>query len=110
VVAAQCARGGAVDLAGCGERGRWARSAAQDQHRQAPDPFLVPSGLHALRPDPHDAAQPATRIDGMLWCHAEETAAVHEGIGGGLKYEGSREMATFNSGMHSIAPRSVAGK
>ena len=27
----------------------------------------------------------------MLRCHAGATAAVHKGIGGGLKYEGSRE-------------------
>ena len=92
-MADQCRGRGAADLAGCGERGDRARPAAQDQHRQAPGPFLVSSGLHALRPDPHHAGGPAASADGMLRCLAGEAAAVHEGIGGGLNYEGSHEPA-----------------
>src|SRR5271165_5912314 len=91
VVAAQRLRGGAVDLAGRGWRGAWLRPAAEIQYRQTPHAFIVPPGLHAVRPDPKHAGKPLAPVDGNLHRHAGCSAPVQEGIWSDLKYEGSLE-------------------
>src|SRR6476469_3658460 len=90
-MAAQCLLGGAVDIARGGRRGARLRPASESQHRQAPHPFIVPSGLHAVRPDPKHAGKPPAPVDGNLHRHAGCSAAVLESIWSDLKYEGSPE-------------------
>src|SRR6478672_9225027 len=98
-MAAQCLRGGAVDIARGGRRGARLRPASESQHRQAPHPFIVPSGLHAVRPDPKHAGKPPAPVDGNLHRHAGCSAAVLESIWSDLKYEGSPEGASVCGGV-----------
>src|SRR5271166_3156312 len=97
VVAAQRLRGGAVDLAGRGWRGAWLRPAAEIQYRQTPHAFIVPPGLHAVRPDPKHAGKPLAPVDGNLHRHAGCSAPVQEGIWSDLKYEGSLEASPYRT-------------
>src|SRR3954467_13764112 len=90
-VAAQCFCGGAAHLAGRGRRGAWLRPASEIQHRQTPHAFIVPSGVHAVRPDPNHAGQPLAPVDANLHRYARGSAPVQESIWNGLKYEGSLE-------------------
>src|SRR3954451_23434344 len=90
-VAAQCFCGGAAHLAGRGRRGAWLRPASEIQHRQTPHAFIVPSGVHAVRPDPNHAGQPLAPVDANLHRYARGSAPVQESIWSGLKYEGSLE-------------------
>ncbi len=90
-MADQCLRGGAADIARRRRRGTGLRPDAQNQHRQAPGPFVVPARLHALRPDPNDAGSQATSADATLFPHAARPAALHRRFRGGLMNEGSRE-------------------
>jgi hypothetical protein len=70
--ASQCAATGccssapsppAADTAGHGWRKSWAGSTAEVQHQHQPDPFAVPPGLHALRPNSKHAATQAFAAD-----------------------------------------------
>src|SRR5208337_5385453 len=72
-------------------RGAWLRPAAEIQYRQTPHAFIVPPGLHAVRPDPKHAGKPLAPVDGNLHRHAGCSAPVQEGIWSDLKYEGSLE-------------------
>src|SRR6476469_8345217 len=47
-----------------------------DQHRQAPRPFAVPSGLHALRSDPDDAGSQVASADAAFLPYAAGATAV----------------------------------
>src|SRR5947209_12720106 len=105
----------AAHLVGGGRRGAWLRSASESQYRQTSHPFLVPSGVHAVRPDPDHAGKPLASADGNLHRHAGCSAAVLKSIWRGLKYEGSPETVSSNgksqaryfSGMNQMSIGSV---
>ena len=52
---------------------------------------VIPSGLHALRPDPDDAGSQAAPADAALLADAPGTTPLRRRSRGGLIYEGSRE-------------------
>src|SRR3954463_3713430 len=89
---AQRLRGGAPHPARRGPRGAWPRPGPEIQHRQTPHAFIVPSGVHAVRPDPDHAGKPLAPADGNLHRHARGSAPVQESVWGDLKYEGSLEI------------------
>src|SRR6478736_748713 len=66
----------------------------QDQHRQAPRPFAVPSGLHALRSDPDDAGSQVASADAAFLPYAAGATAVRRCFRTGLTNEGSHEGVT----------------
>src|SRR5665213_4547029 len=84
-------RGSAVDLARCCRRGAGLRPDAQDQHRQAACPLVVPAGLHALRSHPDNAGNQAASADAALLSNAARPAALRRRFRTGLINEGSRE-------------------
>src|SRR5665213_2531581 len=85
-------RGSAVDLARCCRRGAGLRPDAQDQHRQAACPLVVPAGLHALRSHPDNAGNQAASADAALLSNAARPAALRRRFRTGLINEGSREV------------------
>src|SRR5665213_1228874 len=87
-------RGSAVDLARCCRRGAGLRPDAQDQHRQAACPLVVPAGLHALRSHPDNAGNQAASADAALLSNAARPAALRRRFRTGLINEGSREDPT----------------
>src|SRR6476469_9698862 len=62
-----------------------------DQRRQAPRPFAVPSGLHALRSDPDDAGSQVASADAAFLPYAAGATAVRRCFRTGLTNEGSHE-------------------
>src|SRR3954471_13330117 len=59
--------------------------------RQAPRPFAVPSGLHALRSDPDDAGSQVASADAAFLPYAAGATAVRRCFRTGLINEGSHE-------------------
>jgi hypothetical protein len=70
----------------------YARYAGHQHRSQASRPFFIPSGLHALRPDPDGAGEQATSVDAAFLSDADGPAALHRRFRGGLKNEGSHEL------------------
>ena len=62
-VVASCVCDRAADAARGGRRSARLRSISQVKHHQAAHPFAVPSGLHALRVDPHHAGGALAAVD-----------------------------------------------
>jgi hypothetical protein len=76
VVAAECARHRLADVAGRCRRGPRLRSLAEVEYNQTTHPFIVPSGLHAVRLDPDHARATASAADRALRCHAPGSPGV----------------------------------
>src|SRR3954471_429473 len=71
--------------------------------RQAPRPFAVPSGLHALRSDPDDAGSQVASADAAFLPYAAGATAVRRCFRTGLTNEGSHEAVRANSKTGNIA-------
>ena len=77
-----------------------------EQRRRRRVRFVVPSGLHALRPDPDDAEdQGYVRSDAALLSHATRAAALRRRFQAGLTNEGHESVNTTSFSFRSVEER-----